>query len=59
MQDDDTICCGQNKMLGLFTRPSFLNHSKNGYILHCGSNLWDESIEKEGWGKTWCQKLEL
>ena len=24
MQDDDTICCGQNKMLGLFTRPSLL-----------------------------------
>jgi hypothetical protein len=22
MQCDDTICCGQNKMLGLFTRPS-------------------------------------
>jgi hypothetical protein len=24
MQGDNTICCGQNKMLGLFTRPSFL-----------------------------------
>jgi hypothetical protein len=24
MQDDGTICCGQNKMLGLFTRPSIL-----------------------------------
>jgi len=22
MQDDDAIYCGQNKMLGLFTRPS-------------------------------------
>ena len=26
MQDDDTIYCGQNKMLGLFTRPSNLNN---------------------------------
>ena len=26
IQDDDTICCGQNKMLGLFTRPSILIH---------------------------------
>ena len=24
IQDDDAICCGQNKMLGLFTRPSNL-----------------------------------
>ncbi len=24
IQDDDAICCGQNKMLGLFTRPSML-----------------------------------
>ena len=28
MQDDNTICCGQNKMLGLFTRPSIYNSYK-------------------------------
>ena len=33
MRDDDPICCGQNKMLGLFTRPSrkaYLSYVKKG-----------------------------
>jgi hypothetical protein len=32
MQDDDAICCGQNKMLGLFTRPSGLSLIKKYYL---------------------------